>query len=90
MLRLLDSGVDASEVGRRFRRSPDHIARVATLARLPGRAHVPAADPLRPLERRILHWRQLGASHGAIAERFRRSPAATARIEALAHYKLHR
>jgi hypothetical protein len=90
VLRLLDSGVDVVEVGHRFRRSADHIARLADLARLPGRNHVPVPTRLRPIERRILWWRGRGESHAAIAERFKQSASFTARVEELAHYKLAR
>ena len=90
VLSLLDSGVDVSEVARRFHRSAPHIMRLARLARLEGRNHVAVPSTLRPIERRILHWRSQGASHVDIADRFRRSAASTARIEDLAHYKLTR
>jgi len=90
VLRLLDAGVDVAEVARRFRRSSEHIARVAGLARLPGRNHVASPTQLRPLERCILRWRSQGASHAEIAERFRRSPSFTARVEDLGRYKLAR
>jgi ParB-like chromosome segregation protein Spo0J len=90
VLSLLDAGVDVPEVARRFHRSPPHIARLARLARLDGRNHVPAPTTLRPIERRILHWRSQGESHVAIADRFKRSAESTAQIEALANYKLSR
>ena len=90
VLSLLDSGVDVSEVARRFHRSPAHIKRLAGLARLPGRTHVRAPGTLRPIERRVLHWRSNGAAHGAIGARFHRSAASIARIEDLANYKLER
>src|SRR5882762_8422438 len=86
VLSLLDDGVDVSEIAHRFRRSEDHITRIAGLARLPGRAPVADEDVLRPIERRILRWRSRGASHTEIGVRFRRSPASTEQIEALAHY----
>ena len=53
VLSLLDSGVDVSEVARRFHRSAPHITQVARLARLDGRHHVPVPSTLRPIERRI-------------------------------------
>jgi len=90
VLSLLDSGVDVSEVARRFHRSAPHISQVARLARLDGRHHVPVPSTLRPIERRILSWRSSGASHAAIAARFKRSEAWTARLEDLANYKLTR
>jgi hypothetical protein len=90
VLSLLDSGVDMSEVARRFHRSVPHIARLARLARLEGRNHVADPSALRPIERRILDWRSHGESHETIAARFKRSAASTARIEDLANYKLAR
>jgi hypothetical protein len=64
---------------------------VARLARLDGRQlDVREPSTLRPIERRILSWRSEGASHGAIAARFKRSAAWTARLEELANYKLTR
>ena len=86
VISLLDSGVDVSEVARRFHRSAPHITQLARLARLDGRQHVVVPSTLRPIERRILSWRSSGASHGAIAVRFKRSAAWTARIEELANY----
>ena len=90
VLSLLDSGVEVSEVARRFHRSPPHITQLARLARLEGRHHVAVPSTLRPIERRILSWRSQGASHGAIAARFKRSAAWTERLEELANYKLTR
>ena len=90
VLSLLDAGVEVPEVARRFHRSAAHIARVAELAQLEGRHHVAPPTALRPIERRILHWRSQGASHAAIADRFKRSEASTEQIEALAKYKLAR
>ena len=89
MLRLVDDGVPEAEIASRFRRSPDFVARVITLARLPGRAAPPGdGHHLRPLERCVLGWRSRGASHAEIAPRFHRSEAFVARVEELAQYKL--
>jgi len=90
VLSLLDSGVDISEVARRFHRSAPHMTQLARLARLDGRQYVPVPTTLRPIERRILSWRSRGASHEAIAARFKRSEAWTERLEDLANYKLTR
>jgi len=88
VLRLLESGVDVSEVARRFHRGAPHITQVAALARLDGRHHVAVPGALRPIERRVLALRSAGASHEDIAQRFKRSAAWTARLEGLANYKL--
>jgi DNA-binding CsgD family transcriptional regulator len=90
VLRLVAEGVGDAEIGRRFRRSPEMIRRIATLAELPrpARTDLGSDDALRPLERRMLRWRRRGASYAEIGARFRRSPAFVARVEVLAHYKL--
>lgn len=92
VLQLIDEGVDDGEIAWRFRRSPDMIRRVVTLARLPRSDGAPptATDVLRPLERRVLRWRDLGADYAEIASRFRRSPRFVRRVEDLALYKLGR
>lgn len=88
VLRLSEEGIDHGEIARRFRHSPEFIARVIDFARLPGRGHRDRNQGLRPVERRILAWRQQGADHSDIAPRFGRSPDFVERVERLAHYKL--
>ncbi len=90
VLRLVAEGVADVEIGRRFRRSPEMIGRIATMAQLPrtARTRVVSDDGLRPLERRLLRWRHYGATYAEIGARFRRSPAFVARVETLARYKL--
>ncbi len=88
ILRLTDDGVDRAEIARRFRRSPQFVGRVIELARLPGRAATRDVRVLRPLERRVLGWREQGATYRDIAPRFRRSPEFVERVESLARYKL--
>jgi DNA-binding CsgD family transcriptional regulator len=88
VLRLLDDGVDDTEIARRFRRSPDFVRRVNAYARIPRGVAVPAAGGLRPVERRVLKWRAGGADHADIGRRFRRSSGHIERIEQLATYKL--
>jgi DNA-binding CsgD family transcriptional regulator len=94
VLRLQAEGQDDDEIGRRFRRSPEHIRRVGDLARL---ARHPSADThdddgeeLRPLERRVLAWRDDGATPEELAPKFKHSPEHMARVEDLARYKLRR
>jgi DNA-binding CsgD family transcriptional regulator len=89
IVRLLEEGLDEAEIADRFRRSPDWVLRVASMARIPRTQAVPLReDVLRPLERRVLRWRSDGAVYAEIAPRFRRSPGFVQRVEALAHYKL--
>jgi hypothetical protein len=45
---------------------------------------------LRPLERRVLGWRDTGAGYEEIGPRFGRSPAFVQEVEDLARYKLRR
>lgn len=88
ILRLVDEGVDEDEIGRRFRRSPEWVARVRTLAEYPRQGTHFQGDVLRPIERRVLRWRAVGADHEQLSPRFRRSPKFLRQVERLAHYKL--
>ena len=92
VVQLVESGVSATEIARRFRRSPEMINRIVGMASLPGRATGPVArgQGLRPLERRVLRWRNEGADYSEIGARFRRSAAHVERVEQLAHYKSER
>jgi hypothetical protein len=80
VLSWLESGSDPREVAARFRRSPEFIERVSVLARLPREAVARSSAGLRPLERRVLRWRDDGASFDEIAARFRRSPQFIQRV----------
>jgi len=88
MVRLANEGVATEEIAQRFRRSPGFVERVLVLARVPrqgdGRR---AGGGLRPVERRVLKWREGGASPGDIAPRFRRNTRSIEQIERLARYK---
>lgn len=89
IVRLLEEGLDEAEIAGRFRRSPDWVLRVASMARMPRSPARPLrVDVLRPLERRVLRWRSGGADYAEIAPRFRRSPGFVQRVEDLARYKL--
>jgi DNA-binding CsgD family transcriptional regulator len=90
VLKLVKAGVAHDEIARRFKRSPDHIARIADYAELPSRAARRHTTALRPLERRVLHLRGEGLDHGEIGRRFRRSPDHMRRIEGFALYKMAR
>jgi hypothetical protein len=88
ILRLLRNGVDGMEIARMFRRSPEFIERVAEYAHLhPEWAHH-ELSALRPIERRVLKWRSMGADHEEIGRRFCRSADHMRRIETMANTKL--
>jgi len=89
VLRLVDEGVDEQEIGRRFKRGPRFVHQVIALTDV-ARQTDSRSDThvLRPLERRVLQWRQEGAGYDELAPRFRRSPEFLERVEALAVYKL--
>ncbi len=97
ILRLLEEGVAHDEIARRFRRSPEMVHRIVVLARLT-RSEIAASaeaavsaggEVLRPLERRVLRWRDdMAADYAEIGARFRRSADQMQRIETLARHKL--
>jgi DNA-binding CsgD family transcriptional regulator len=88
MIRLADEGHDQAEIARRFRRSPEFVERVMEFTRLPRGEGTSSEEGLRPLERRVLKWRDGGANHKEIGKRFHRSAGHVARIEQLARLKL--
>jgi len=87
MVRLASEGVGDEEIARRFRKSPGFVQRVLELARVPRRGDGRGPSTLRPVERRVLKWREDGASPSDIAVRFRRQPRSIEQIERLARYK---
>src|SRR2546429_5363324 len=89
VLRLAADGVPDDEIARRFRRSPAFIRRVIDLTEVPRSGEVrPDSHPLRPLERRVLRWRENGAHPDEIGRRFNRSPGFISQVEDLANFKL--
>ena len=90
MRRLVADGCSDAEIASRFRRSPEHVRRVLAMSEFAGRQAVADGGSLRPLERRILRWRDAGEPASDIATRFRRSPGFVQRVEDLARYKLSR
>jgi DNA-binding CsgD family transcriptional regulator len=93
VLALKEEGVPSNEIAHRFRRGRQFIEQVEELAALDGRdakRRRRRDGSLRPVERRILKWRDQGLSTDELAERFRRSPEFVARVERLARYKLRR
>jgi DNA-binding CsgD family transcriptional regulator len=92
VVQLVEQGIATAEIARRFRRSPEMIDRITRMAALPGRAAgaITRSDVLRPIERRVLRWRDVGADYAQIGERFKRSPDDVEQVERMAHYKLTR
>jgi hypothetical protein len=90
MSRLAAEGLDAEEIGMRFRRSPAHVERILHLARLPGRGipSSPIPGGLRPVERRLLRARADGITSDVLGRRFLRSPEHIQRVQALADHKV--
>ena len=89
ILRLAGEGVSDEEIARRFRRSPAFIRRVIDLTDVPRARTRPAkSEILRPLERRVLRWRETGAAPDEIGPRFNRSGDFISRVEGLANHKL--
>lgn len=89
MVRLVEDGVGATEIARRFRRSPEMIDRIVGMAALTVGSTGPSPRRvLRPLESRVLRWRDEGADYHEIGTRFRRSAEAVQQVERLARYKL--
>jgi DNA-binding CsgD family transcriptional regulator len=86
--RLAAAGVVPAEIGRRFKRSGDYIERVLVFSGFPGRRAPEQLQGLRPLERRLLRWRDQGVSPEELADRFHRGPAHIERVLALVDYKL--
>src|SRR5215467_2731614 len=86
MTRLAAEGVVPDEIGRRFNRSGEFVERVLEFANLPGRGASRDTDALRPLERRLLRWRDQGATPMELADRFRRGPAHIERVLTYADY----
>ena len=88
--KLAAAGVTPADIGRRFNRSEDYVERVLELASLPHRHANDAPAGLRPIERRLVRWRDQGVPAHDLADRFRRGPEHVERILALADYKRHR
>jgi transcriptional regulator len=91
VLALKDAGVSETEIARRFQRGRRFIQQVEHLAQLDGRdaeQRRRKAGSLRPVERRILTWRDRGMSTDELGERLRRSPDFVSRVERIARYKL--
>ncbi len=87
---MADAGLTSAETGRRFHRSGRYVEQVLRLARFPRTANAqphPVGVSLRPLERRLLRWRDQGVDAGEVAAMFGRSPEHIERVLALVDYK---
>jgi DNA-binding CsgD family transcriptional regulator len=87
MTRLASEGLGEEEIARRFHKTPGFVQRVLALARVPRHGDGRRPNALRPVERRVLKWRDNGESATDIAARFRRQPRSIEQIERLARYK---
>lgn len=90
MLRLAEQGVPAAEIAWRFRRTPRTVRQVISLCDRPAGTAPVRDDPLRPIERRLMRWRDAGVGIDDLAFRFRRGPAFLRQVEDIARLKLAR
>jgi hypothetical protein len=91
MLKLAAAGAGDVEIAWRFRRTPKSVRQVVACARLPrGDGRPPSRGGLRPIEQRVLRWRDQGVEFEVLAARFRRGPGFLEQVERLARYKLAR
>jgi DNA-binding CsgD family transcriptional regulator len=93
MTSMAAAGVTPAETGRRFHRSDRYVEQVLRLARIPRTTDArpsPAEHHLRPLERRLLRWRDEGTDAGEVATMFGRTPEHIERVLALVDYKQRR
>ncbi len=91
MLKWAEAGLSDVEIAWRFRRTPKSVRQVMALSRFGSReTELSTNEMLRPIERRVLRWRDEGADFNEMASRFRRQPASLEQIETLARYKLAR
>jgi hypothetical protein len=93
MTSMAEAGVTPAETGRRFRRSGRYVEQVLRLAQVPRTSDdlpTPAEMPLRPLERRLLRWRDEGVDAADMATMFGRTPEHIERVLALVDYKQRR
>ncbi|HZP29705.1 MAG TPA: hypothetical protein VFC99_12185 [Acidimicrobiia bacterium] len=90
VLSLGERGFPDDEIGRRLHRSAGYADRVRRWAEVPRSGTRHAEQPLRPIERCILRWRERGEDYIDVAARFHRSPAFVEFVEELAEYKLSR
>lgn len=86
VLAMAAEGVSTEEIARRFKRSPSHVERIMSWARIP-RTGPPSRKAVHAMQRRVLQMRSAGMSYSDIGQRFRRSPRFIRQVEGLAHYQ---
>ena len=87
------AGVTPAETGRRFHRSDRYVEQVLRLAQMPRTTDArpsSVGSDLRPLERRLLRWRDEGTDPVDVATMFGRTPEHIERVLALVDYKQRR
>lgn len=87
VLALRAQGMDAEEIGLRFRKSADQIERIILWTLIP-RRRLPSRVGMTPQERRVMALRASGHDYDDIALRFRRSPEHIRRVERWALLRL--
>ncbi len=87
VLAMQAEGLDVAEIGRRLKRSPEHVQRMIEWSKIP-RSGPPQRRFPRAIERRVLDLRAAGNSHEEIGRRFKRSADHIRRVEGLAHYQI--
>lgn len=86
ILAMREEGVSIEEIGRRLRRSPEHIERIIDWTDIP-RSGRSRSDSISPLARRVLELTAQGEDHETIGRRFNRSERYIRQVEGLAHYQ---
>ena len=87
VLGMLDEGVAIDEIGRRIRKSPEHVERIIDWTSIP-RSSLPVRRSPSAVERRVLALLDAGETHEEVGQRFRRSADYIRQVEGLAHYRL--
>ena len=87
VLDMRDDGVDIDEIGRRIRKSPEHVERIIDWSSIP-RSNPPLRRSPSAIERRVLALLDAGETHEEVGRRFRRSADYIRQVEGFAHYRL--
>ncbi len=87
VLDMRDDGVDIDEIGRRLRKSPEHVERIIAWASIP-RSKPPLRRSPSPVETRVLALLHAGETHEEVGRRFHKGAGYIRQVEGLAHYRL--